>query len=128
MRIFTVCLIIAILLVLGYVWQHIEIISTGYRIEGLKAEKTALVNKNKEFQVQLSSLKSLDRIEKIAKDELHLIVPVNFVVLNLDEETSSRGNKGSANVIDALKEKFQPKERARTKFDEIFKIVKKTPN
>ena len=57
-----------ILLGIFYVWQHIEIVKSGYCINRLKSERTTLVEENRTLQLNVSSLRSPQRIESIAKD------------------------------------------------------------
>ena len=58
-----------------YVWQHIQVIKVGYRINKLQAQLEELKNKNRYLRVQANQLKSLDRIEKIAIEELKMVKP-----------------------------------------------------
>lgn len=60
---------------LFYVWQHIQVIKVGYRINKFQAQLEELKNKNRYLRVQANQLKSLDRIEKIAREELKMVRP-----------------------------------------------------
>lgn len=68
---------------LFYVWQRIQSDKIGYKIIQLQKKKADLKNKNRHLRVQVNSLKSLDRIEKIAKEELKMIKPEkeNIIIL-----------------------------------------------
>ena len=57
-----------ILLGIFYVWQHVEIVKSGYSINKLKSECIKLVEENRILQLNAASLKSPQRIEAIAKD------------------------------------------------------------
>ena len=57
-----------ILLGIFYVWQHIEIVKSGYHINKLKNERTRMVEENRILRLNVSSLRSPQRIETIAKD------------------------------------------------------------
>ena len=57
-----------ILLGIFYVWQHIEIVESGYSINKLKSERIKLVEKNRILQMNAASLRSPQRIEAMAKD------------------------------------------------------------
>ena len=57
-----------ILLGIFYVWQHIEVVRSGYCINKLKSERTRLVEENHILQMNAASLRSPQRIEAIAKD------------------------------------------------------------
>ncbi len=45
----------------------------GYDIAGMQKDITALNEKNKRLEVEISSLKSLERIEQVAVSELHMV-------------------------------------------------------
>jgi len=70
-------LITAILLAgaLLYVWQHIQVIRLGYRVEQLNAECSALLQEERELTVKIAHLKSLARIEEMARRKLGMVDP-----------------------------------------------------
>ena len=57
-----------ILLGIFYVWQHIEVVKSGYCINKLKSERTRLVEENHILQLNVASLRSPQHIEAIARD------------------------------------------------------------
>ena len=61
--------------VLFYVWQHIEVVRLGYEIEQLQAERITLHRGEKELRFDLARLKSLRRVEEIARRQLGLTSP-----------------------------------------------------
>lgn len=61
--------------VLFYIWQQVQIVKLRYEIEDLKEIKKELLNVNKNLKLEVSSLKSLARIEKKAKTELGFELP-----------------------------------------------------
>jgi cell division protein FtsL len=67
--------IVIILAVFFYIWQHIQVIKVGYRINKLQAQLDESKNKNRSLRVEVNSLKSLDRIEKFAAEELKMVKP-----------------------------------------------------
>lgn len=62
---------------LFYVWAHHQIISLGYEISRLSQEEEALIEENKKLRIELATLKSPDRLEKKALQELGFINPQN---------------------------------------------------
>ena len=60
---------------LFYVWQHIQVVRLGYKIEQLQAERVSLVRGEKELRFDLARLKSLRRVEEIARRQLGLTSP-----------------------------------------------------
>ncbi len=60
---------------LFYVWSRIQVIRLGYEIsEALKKEK-ALTETSKKLRVEVATLKSYARIEKIAVEQLRMTQP-----------------------------------------------------
>ena len=70
------------LLGIFYVWQHIEVVKSGYCINKLKSERTRLVEENRILQLNAASLKSPQRIESIARD-MGLIPSKRWCVVRL---------------------------------------------
>lgn len=72
-------LTLALLFLIGgslfYVWSRIQVIQLGYEIShALKAERT-LTQENKKLRLEIATLKSYTRIEKVAVEELRMAKP-----------------------------------------------------
>ncbi len=61
--------------VLFYVWQHIQVVRLGYQIEHLQGERIALIRQQKELRFEVARLKSLRRVEEIARRQLGFTSP-----------------------------------------------------
>lgn len=72
--------------VMFYVWQQVEITKYGYKIEQMKGEKEILEKLNRELKLECSYLGRLDRIERIAKEELNMIEPEEEQVIIVRKE------------------------------------------
>jgi cell division protein FtsL len=73
----SLCLAGLVLLgVLFYVWQHIQVVRMGYEIEHLQAERLALVRHENELRFEVARLRSLRRVEEIARRQLGLTSPM----------------------------------------------------
>ncbi len=60
---------------LFYVWSRIQVIQLGYEISrALKAERS-LAEENKKLRLEIATLKSYARIEKVATEELRMTKP-----------------------------------------------------
>lgn len=72
-------LLLSAVMVLGgvllYLWPQMRLVSLGYRYSKLLAHRTHLLQRQKELQVELSSLRQLRRIEDIAAQHLGLRPP-----------------------------------------------------
>ena len=60
---------------LFYVLSRIQVIHLGYEISNAVKEGNALAEANKRFRLEVATLKSYARIEKIAVDELKMMNP-----------------------------------------------------
>jgi cell division protein FtsL len=57
------------------VWSRSQITSLGYQISQANCEQTELLKLNQELKIEGASLRSLARIESIAKEQLGLVNP-----------------------------------------------------
>jgi cell division protein FtsL len=78
--------------VLFYVWQQVEMIKFGYKIEQMKEERNALQELNREVKLERSYLRRLERIESIAKQQLHMIEPDESRVIIIKEQAEKDKN------------------------------------
>lgn len=66
-------------LVLGgallYVWQHVYVVKLGYEIERLRERQGALTQENKTLRLEMGQLRSLKRVEEIARKRLGMVSP-----------------------------------------------------
>lgn len=60
---------------LFYIWPHVRIIRMGYECERLENMHQAMIQTNKVLRLEVASLKSLERIERIARERLGLTFP-----------------------------------------------------
>ena len=58
-----------------YVWSRIQVIRAGYEISDAVKAGRGLVEESRRLRVEVASLKSYDRIEKIAIEDLGLSKP-----------------------------------------------------
>ncbi len=72
-------IVIGFLLGLTVILRYAYIVESKYKLESMKKELVKIERENQILKVQLTELKSLDRIESIAKSELGMIEP------NLDD-------------------------------------------
>lgn len=60
---------------LFYVWTRIQVIHLGYEISKALKESQTLTDTNKRLRLEVATLKSYARIERIAKEELKMVKP-----------------------------------------------------
>ncbi|OGB93877.1 MAG: hypothetical protein A3G35_17190 [candidate division NC10 bacterium RIFCSPLOWO2_12_FULL_66_18] len=58
-----------------YVWQHTSVVRLGYEIEQLRERQAALVQESKGLRLELGQLRSLRRVEDIARKRLGMVAP-----------------------------------------------------
>jgi cell division protein FtsL len=68
MRQFGLALGCLFLLAMTYTWQHFKAVEYGYKVESMKAQRDGLLDVNHGLQLQDASLRSPDRIDKLARD------------------------------------------------------------
>jgi cell division protein FtsL len=68
---------------IGYVWSNFEGTQLGYSISRLKTEERALINANRQLKVELAYLKSSERLEKVALEDLGMKWPTRDQVVVL---------------------------------------------
>jgi cell division protein FtsL len=66
---------VLILCCLFFVWSRIQVIQLGYEISAAVKEGRSLTEANKRLRLEIATLKSYARIEKIAVEELGMAKP-----------------------------------------------------
>ena len=56
-------------------WQHFELLQHGYYIEEMQQERAREIEINRHLRLEIETLQSLDRIERIATEQLNLVAP-----------------------------------------------------
>jgi len=64
-----------VLMLLFSAWQHFELLRHGYRLEQLQSERAAEEDAARHLRLEIETLRSLKRIEKLAIEQLHLVAP-----------------------------------------------------
>ena len=60
---------------LFWAFQHFELLRYGYRFEQMQRERAAEVEINRHLRLELDTLRSPIRIERLAIDRLHMVAP-----------------------------------------------------
>jgi len=58
-----------------YVWQSTKIVEVKFRLQQLEKKADALETNNSVLKADISRLQSLSRIERVAKQDLGMVVP-----------------------------------------------------
>ena len=76
--------IVIVAVVLFSAWQNFELIQHGYRIEDLRKEHEIEKSENKKLRLEIESRTSPMEVERIAREELNLVVPSQDQVIVLE--------------------------------------------
>lgn len=76
---------------LAYVWQNIEWIESGYAIESLKTRREKLIEANHKLRLERASLESLERVQRLATDQLGLAEPPGGTVVLVSPPLPAQG-------------------------------------
>jgi cell division protein FtsL len=66
---------VIVIVLLFSAWPHFELIRNGYQIEELQQEKAMQEELTRQLRLEVESLKSPKRIEALAMERLHLVMP-----------------------------------------------------
>lgn len=73
--------VILVGMILLYLFQLSLVTGAGYRVLEAQNELAVIKNKNKALSVEVAQLKSLDRIENVARNELEMVTPRGASIL-----------------------------------------------
>lgn len=90
MRQFGVALACLFVLVMTYTWQHFKAVEYGYKVESLKLQRDGLLEENHALRLEDASLRSPDRIDKLARD-FGMQPPQAGQVVRMDAAASESG-------------------------------------
>src|SRR5688572_6862473 len=64
-----------VLVLLFSAWQHFELLRHGYRLEQMQRERAAEAEINRHLRLEIETLRSPARIERLATGRLHMVAP-----------------------------------------------------
>jgi cell division protein FtsL len=97
MRQFGIALSCLFLLVMTYTWQHFKAIEYGYKVESLRSQRDGLLEMNRALRLEEASLRSPDRIDKLAR-EYGMQPPRAGQVIRMDSALPDSGTPVIASV------------------------------
>src|SRR5271155_538952 len=97
MRQFGIALSCLFLLVMTYTWQHFKAIEYGYKVESLRSQRDGLLEMNRALRLEEASLRSPDRIDKLAR-EYGMQPPRAGQVIRMDSALPDAGTTVIASV------------------------------
>ena len=64
-----------VLVLLVSAWQHFELLRHGYQVEELQRQRAAEDDISRRLRLEIDTLRSPQRIESLATQQLHLVTP-----------------------------------------------------
>ncbi|MBM7557941.1 cell division protein FtsL [Halanaerobacter jeridensis] len=86
---------VIVLFFIMYINQYVQLSRKSFMVEKLEDKKRKLESKKEHLQLKIAKLKSLERVERIAKQELNMEQPdnINYIVINAKEESEGRKSR-----------------------------------
>ena len=81
--------VVLVAVLLFSAWQHFKLLQHGYRIEQMQQERAEEAKANRHLRLEIETLRSLSRIERIATDELNLVEPTSDEAIVIRRVTPS---------------------------------------
>ena len=86
----SVGIVVVLVLVLMFsAWQHFELLQHGYKIQRMQQQRAAQEEINRHLRLEIETLRSPVRIERIATKDLHLVAPGRDQAIVIERVTSS---------------------------------------
>lgn len=73
------------------VWQHMQVVRLGYEVEDLRQTRQDLINEYYYLKYRLNDVKSLSRVERLAREQLGMETPRAGQVVILDDSDAGAG-------------------------------------
>jgi len=83
-------LFFVIALLTFYIWHQAETIRLGYKMHALEEEIDSIEKEIEQLETEKASLFSLERVERIAKDQLQLKPPMAEQIIQVEGHPKSQ--------------------------------------
>ena len=67
--------VVLVMVLLFSAWQHFELLRHGYRLEEMQRERASEENINRHLRLEIETLRSPERIERMATGRLRMVAP-----------------------------------------------------
>jgi cell division protein FtsL len=78
-----------VVVLLGSAWQHFELLRHGYQVEELQHQRAAEEETGWRLRLEVETLRSPKRIEALATEQLHLVVPSSAEAIVIERVTTA---------------------------------------
>jgi cell division protein FtsL len=66
---------VLVCVLLFWAWQHFELLRYGYQFEQMQRDRAAELEVNRHLRLDIDTLRSPVRIERLATEQLHMVAP-----------------------------------------------------
>lgn len=81
-----------------HVTSRVLVVDMGYRLSKAQSEGNALTRENDRLKLELATLKAPARLEKLAREQLGMMMPAGSAVVSLPPELPSARRQGKPEV------------------------------
>lgn len=80
---------VLVVVILFSAWQHFELLQHGYKIQRMQQQRAVQEEINRHLRLEIETLRSPVRIERIATKDLHLVTPGRNQAIVIERVTPS---------------------------------------
>jgi cell division protein FtsL len=66
---------------LFYLWPNMQLLQSGFQYNNLMTQKERLIEENRALRLEISSLESMERVERISLNELGMTAPAKGQII-----------------------------------------------
>ena len=93
---FIIVTLVLMAVALFYVWSHIHMTELEYLVAAEMSVKEKLVEEQTKLKVEIATLKSPQRLEAIAKEQLQMTYPTRDQVIILSNDDAAGANESTS--------------------------------
>ena len=102
---------LSVMVVLFSGWQRVELLQHGYRVEQMQQQRADEEEVNRHLKLEIETLKSLERIETLATQQLHLVAPETGAAVIIERVVPAE--PPSASIVASAQEKRVERDQLR---------------
>lgn len=84
---FAVLCVLLVGVLLFSAWQHFELLRHGYRVGQMEQERAQEEEINRHLRLEIETLRSPKRIERVATERLHMVAPAHDQAVVIERVT-----------------------------------------
>jgi len=80
---------------LAHVWVRLQVVRLGYSISQATERETKLQQMHRKLEVERALLRNPERLQRLARERLHLSMPDPAAIQTVDGRRSARARRGT---------------------------------